>query len=235
MLKHSDLFDELPESYHDSAYLDRLHHYIPGWEVDTIRGEMFSDGYGFVVDYIAEVLKSMRSADFSDRYQKHFTLSSDISTRDRDGIHKTFSGLMKIIYPHGEATVEEIKEILRFAIEGRKRVKDQILRIDTTMADVKFGYSDSSGAWHAVATLEQDEYPAHYQTQLVIPGRLPSEGETRRSNNASYRLGIVDVPDEGPEQVSQPAHHCSMHSWWCARECCSTSSLNSARPDYPWA
>ena len=62
MLKHSDLFDELPESYHDSAYLDRLHHYIPGWEVDTIRGEMFSDGYGFVVDYIAEVLKSMRNA-----------------------------------------------------------------------------------------------------------------------------------------------------------------------------
>ena len=68
MLKHSDLFDELPESYHDSAYLDRLHHYIPGWEVDTIRGEMFSDGYGFVVDYIAEVLKSMRDQDYSDRY-----------------------------------------------------------------------------------------------------------------------------------------------------------------------
>jgi ATP-dependent Lon protease len=99
MLKHSDLFDELPESYHDSAYLDRLHFYIPGWEVDTIRSEMFSDGYGFVVDYIAEVLKSMRNADYSDRYQQHFTLGSDISTRDRDGIHKTFSGLMKIIYP----------------------------------------------------------------------------------------------------------------------------------------
>ncbi len=92
MLKHSDLFDELPESYHDAAYLDRLHHFIPGWEVDTIRGEMFSEGYGFVVDYIAEVLKSMRNADYSDRYQEHFTLGSDISTRDRDGIHKTFSG-----------------------------------------------------------------------------------------------------------------------------------------------
>ena len=96
MLKNSDLFDELPESYHDSAYLDRLHFYVPGWEVDTIRGEMFSDGYGFVVDYIAEVLKSMRDVDYSDRYQQHFTLGSDISTRDRDGIHKTFSGLSKI-------------------------------------------------------------------------------------------------------------------------------------------
>lgn len=162
MLKHSDLFDELPESYHDSAYLDRLHFYIPGWEVETIRGEMFSDGYGFVVDYIAEVLKSMRDADYSDRYQEHFTLGSDISTRDRDGIHKTFSGLMKILYPHGQATKEELEEVLRFAIEGRKRVKDQIIRIDTTMAAVNFGYSDKAGEWHPVTTLEEDEYPTYY-------------------------------------------------------------------------
>ena len=162
MLKHSDLFDELPDSYHDAAFLDRLHHYIPGWEVDTIRGEMFSDGYGFVVDYIAEVLKSMRNADYSDRYQEHFTLGSDISTRDRDGIHKTFSGLMKILYPHGEATKEEIADILQFAIEGRKRVKDQILRIDSTMAAVKFGYLDKAGKWHSVTTLEEDEFPTYY-------------------------------------------------------------------------
>ena len=165
MLKHSDLFDELPESYHDSAYLDRLHFYIPGWEVDTIRSEMFSDGYGFVVDYIAEVLKSMRDADYSDRYQQHFTLGADISTRDRDGIHKTFSGLMKILYPHGAATEGEIEEILRFAIEGRKRVKDQILRLDSTMAEVKFGYSDKAGEWRTVTTLEEDEYPAYYHQQ----------------------------------------------------------------------
>jgi ATP-dependent Lon protease len=162
MLKNSDLFDELPDSYHDPAYLDRLHYYIPGWEVDIIRGEMFSDGYGFVVDYIAEVLKSMRSQDYSDRYQQHFTLSPDISTRDRDAIHKTFSGLMKILYPGGEATREESEEILRYAIEGRKRVKDQILRIDSTMPEGKFGYLDIEGSWHGVATLEEDEYPTYY-------------------------------------------------------------------------
>ena len=69
---------------------------------------------------------------------------------------------MKILYPHGEATKEQIEEILRFAIEGRKRVKDQILRIDTTMADVKFGYLDKAGEWHAVTTLEEDEYPRYY-------------------------------------------------------------------------
>lgn len=167
MLKHSDLFDELPESYHDSAFLDRLHFYIPGWEVDTIRSEMFSNGYGFVVDYIAEVLKSMRNLDYSDRYQQAFSLGSEISTRDRDGIHKTFSGLMKLLYPHESATPEEIEEILRLAIEGRKRVKDQILRIDDTMADVNFGYNSLTAGWTAVATLEEDEYPSHYHRGRV--------------------------------------------------------------------
>jgi ATP-dependent Lon protease len=189
MLKHSDLFDELPESYHDAAYLDRLHHYIPGWEVDTIRGEMFSDGYGFVVDYIAEVLKSMRNADYSDRYQEHFTLGSDISTRDRDGIHKTFSGLMKILYPHGEATKEEIAEILRFAIEGRKRVKDQILRIDSTMAEVKFGYLDKAGEWSAVTTLEEDEYPAYYRQSRHAGTDVDGGGSDVGS-------GVADVPTD---------------------------------------
>ena len=190
MLKHSDLFDELPESYHDSAYLDRLHHYIPGWEVDTIRGEMFSGGYGFVVDYIAEVLKSMRNQDYSDRYVQHFTLSSDISTRDRDGIHKTFSGLMKILYPHGEATHEEIEEILRFSIEGRKRVKDQILRIDSTMPRVKFGYLDKNGAWHPVSALEEDEYPGYYYRESA---QTPVD-ESEPTPDASALAAEVEAP-----------------------------------------
>ncbi|MEU5038810.1 MULTISPECIES: BREX system Lon protease-like protein BrxL [Streptomyces] len=197
MLKHSDLFDELPESYHDSAYLDRLHHYIPGWEVDIIRGEMFSDGYGFVVDYIAEVLKSMRSQDYSDRYQQHFSLSSDISTRDRDGIHKTFSGLMKILYPQGEAAPEEIEEILRFAIEGRKRVKDQILRIDSTMADVKFGYLDRNGSWHPVSTLEEDEYPAYYRREssdAADEPRVDAVGSTRHGGAPKERAQVPEAP-----------------------------------------
>ena len=192
MLKHSDLFDELPEAYHDSAYLDRLHFYIPGWEVDTIRSEMFSAGYGFVVDYIAEVLRSMRNTDYSDRYQQHFTLGSDISTRDRDGIHKTFSGLMKLIYPDGKATPAEIEELLRFAIEGRKRVKDQILRIDTTMAAVNFGYSDTTGTWHGVTTLEEDEYPDYYQA------RSPQADDAASTAEA-------DTADTEPTTAIQPS------------------------------
>lgn len=170
MLKHSDLFDPLPEKFHDSAFLDRIHSYIPGWEVDVIRGEMFSSGYGFVVDYLAEILRSLRSHDFSDRYTSHFRLSDDISTRDRDGINKTFSGLMKTLYPQGGASVEEIEELLQVAIEGRKRVKDQLLRIDSTYPAVHFAYFDLQGAECLVTTLEEQEHPGTYHRKLVGDG-----------------------------------------------------------------
>jgi ATP-dependent Lon protease len=162
MLKHEDLFCELPDKFYDSAFLDRIHFYIPGWEVDIIRGEMFASGYGFVVDYLAEILRSLRNHDYSNRYNEHFTLSSDIATRDRDGINKTFSGLMKIIFPHGDAPKEEVEELLRFAIEGRKRVKDQLMRIDPTYDKVCFAYIGSSGDESRVATLEEEEYPNYY-------------------------------------------------------------------------
>lgn len=162
MLKHTDLFEELPAQYYDSAFIDRLHMYIPGWEVDIIRGEMFSSGYGFVVDYIAEILRHLRNEDYSDRYRSLFELSSEISTRDRDGVNKTFSGLMKILFPHGDSTPEETEEILRFAIEGRKRVKDQLMRLDATYPEVDFSYVTKTGERRSVHTLEEIEYPTFY-------------------------------------------------------------------------
>jgi len=162
MLKHADLFDELPRQYYDSAFLDRLHFYIPGWEIDIIRGEMFSDGYGFVVDYLAEILRYLRNHDYSQKYCKHFEVFSDISTRDRDGINKTFSGLMKILFPHDNATKEEVEDILKFSIEGRKRVKDQLMRIDSTYAAVRFGYTSDNGK-QVVKTLEEEEYPQYFK------------------------------------------------------------------------
>lgn len=165
MLKHSNLFDELPGPYYDSAFLDRLHFYIPGWEIDVIRGEMFSTGYGFVVDYLAEILRSLRNHDFSQKYGDQFTLRSDISTRDRDSINKTFSGLMKIVFPDGECTVAEKEELLRFAIEGRKRVKTQLMRIDTTYPPVQFAYENSSKKQSLVRTLEEEEFPQYCDSQ----------------------------------------------------------------------
>ena len=165
MLKHTDLFGELPAVYRDSAFLDRLHFYIPGWEFDMIRGEMFSDGYGFVVDYLAEILRTFRNHDFANLYTEQFTLNSDITTRDRDAINKTFSGLMKIIFPHEQASAEEIEGLLRFSIEGRKRVKDQLIKIDNTFEAVSFGYSGGSGDGNPIKTTEEQKYPQYFEEQ----------------------------------------------------------------------
>jgi len=163
MLRHTDLFEELPTQFYDSAFLDRLHFYIPGWEIEVIRGEMFSEGYGFIVDYLAELLRKLRSYDFSQKYQAHFELSNNISTRDRDGINKTFSGLMKILFPAGEASKEEMELILKFAAEGRKRVKDQLMRIDNTYPDVSFEYTNlKEEKIEKISTLEEMQYPQHY-------------------------------------------------------------------------
>ncbi|OYZ13693.1 MAG: TIGR02688 family protein [Sphingomonadales bacterium 28-64-96] len=162
MLKNTDLFDELPDKYYDSAFIDRLHTYIPGWEVGVIRGEMFSEGYGFVVDYLAEILRHLRSEDYSERYKAHFQLSPDISTRDRDGVHKSFSGLMKLLFPSGDATAEEMEDLLKLALEGRKRVKDQLMRIDQTYPKVDFSFSRLGGSKIKVSTLEELEFPAFY-------------------------------------------------------------------------
>ena len=163
MLKNSDLFEELPAQYHDPAFLDRIHYYLPGWEFEQIRSEMFTHGYGFVVDYLAEILHNQRDEDYGAAFERYFTLSSTLSTRDRDAVRKTFSGLMKLIYPSGNATPEQMEPLLRCAIEGRKRVKDQLCRIDSTMAEVDFSYTRAGSADPiAVRTLEEADYPDLY-------------------------------------------------------------------------
>lgn len=167
MLRHTDLFDDLPTKYHDSAFLDRVHFYLPGWEVDIIRGEMFSDGYGFVVDYLAEILRYLRTHDFTQLYRDHFELLTELSTRDKTGIQKTFSGLMKIIYPHQQATKEEMQELLNFAAEGRKRVKDQLMRMDPTYSAVRFAYLDTNnGTVNDILVREEQAFPRYYYSRV---------------------------------------------------------------------
>ena len=209
MLKHSDLFDPLPAKFYDSAFLDRLHFYIPGWEVDIIRGEMFSSGYGFVVDYFAEILRFLRNQDCSDQYKQYFELSSDISTRDRDGINKTFSGLMKILFPGGGATEAEIEKVLRIALEGRKRVKDQLLRLDTTYTAVDFSYSNSSGEKRLVSTLEEIEYPSYYY-RVVSGGEdtaIAGKGDESRSQDSALQaLTATIAPTTIKEPVLEEKH-----------------------------
>jgi ATP-dependent Lon protease len=160
MLKHTHLFQDLPENYLDSAFLDRIHFYSPGWETNVIRTELYTEGFGFIVDYLAECMKTLRNEDYSQLFTRHFELNKELSTRDREGIQKTFSGLMKTLHPSGKCSKDEVKELLEFSIEGRKRVKDHILRIDDTFAPVEFSFADKeSEEATLVSTLEEILYP----------------------------------------------------------------------------
>lgn len=190
MLKNSDIFEELPEKYYDSAFIDRLHAYVPGWEIDVIRGEMFASGYGSVVDYLAEILRHMRNDDYSNRYQGLLTLSSDISTRDRDGVNKTFSGMMKLLFPADNATEAEVEEILHLAMEGRKRVKDQLFRIDSTYPETDFSFIARDGRRISVTTLEETEYPQFYHKRATGQDE-PISSPDATSDTGSTTVGIA--------------------------------------------
>jgi ATP-dependent Lon protease len=166
MLTNSNLFDSIPKGFMKSAFFDRLHLYIPGWEVAILKDKVFTTDYGFIVDYLAEVLKELRKSDFSLLYKDYFTLDDSVTTRDREGIAKTFSGLIKIIYPDGKCTKKEIEELLQFSLEGRKRVKDQILKIDSSFQVTNFSYTDKeNGNVKTVETLENLNF-----NQVVEPG-----------------------------------------------------------------
>ncbi|MCP4520774.1 MAG: BREX system Lon protease-like protein BrxL [Cytophagales bacterium] len=159
MLKHSDLFEALPKDYYDTAFLDRIHAYLPGWEVQKLRNEMFTENYGFIVDYLAEILKELRKEDRTHEYTKFFELSNSITTRDKTGISKTFAGLAKVIYPDGNITELEAKELLDFSIECRKRVQLQLQAMDDTFEEVDFSYiSKSDHQKYNIQTLETIEY-----------------------------------------------------------------------------
>ena len=205
MLKHSHFFDQLPDKYIDSAFLDRLHAYNPGWEVSPVRGELFTNGYGFIVDYIAEILKHLRSEDFTSSYKEHFEIVSEVSIRDQTGFEKTFSGLMKIIHPHGEATPEEMRELLQFSMECRRRVREHILRIDDTFKRHDFIYrSISTGEKVTVVTPEEIQYPAFSQPRLIP--KLDDLPEHDESLNESAAQADGDPPSTHAEAPAQSGH-----------------------------
>jgi ATP-dependent Lon protease len=187
MLKHSDLFDALPKDYYDSAFLDRVHAYIPGWEVQKLRNEMFTSNYGFIVDYLAEVLRDLRKEDRTQEYNNYFELSNSITTRDKTSISKTFAGMAKIIYPDGEMKEEDAKELLDLAIESRKRVKQQLQKMDETFEEVDFSYKlRSSGKRIEVETLEELEFG----TPKITEKKLDSEEEVNVPADSNEVSGL---------------------------------------------
>ena len=206
MLKHSHFYEQLPDKYIDSAFLDRLHAFSPGWEVAPIRNELFTNGYGFIVDYLAEILKHQRNEDYTGAYKQFIEVTSEISTRDQTGMEKTFSGLMKLLYPHGKATPEEIEEILSFAMECRRRVREHILRIDDTFKRHDFVYKRlSDDRSITVLTSEEIQYPEFAAPRLHaspaneddIPAEFEPDPPTPAQTPAPVQSASVDEPTVG--------------------------------------
>jgi ATP-dependent Lon protease len=207
MLKNSDLFEALPEQFHDSAFIDRLHAYLPGWEIDVIRSEMFTSGYGFIVDYLAEILRHLRSDDFSNRADAFFKVGAQISTRDRDAIFKTLSGYLKLLFPGGGETEEDVEDLLRIAMESRKRVKDQLTRIDSTYPEVDFHYTGSDGQKRSITTVEEEEFPQFYYLKPALdPKEQGQEAAGADTDGGEGNAAVVDAetPPGPSANVSTP-------------------------------
>ena len=162
MLKNSHLFESIPSDFlQTGAFLDRIHVYNPGWEVKVLKKNSFSTGYGLITDYISAILHELRNIDCSGKLNQYAKFSGTLSERDHNAIRKTFSGFCKLIYPNGVMTEEEAKELIDFAAESRKRVKEQLYIIDTTFCaePAKFEYTWlKTGDIIKVETLENLEY-----------------------------------------------------------------------------
>lgn len=183
MLKNSHLFESIPTSFIKGAFLDRIHLYNPGWEIKMLKKNSFSKGYGLITDYIAAVLHEMRNDDRTAVLNDYAKFDGSLSERDHLAIRKTFSGMMKLIYPDGKMTDQEAYELVDFAAEGRKRVKDQLYVIDETfMAEpAKFKYINlKTGFEVSIETLEQvsNQVVEHTTTEDNT-----EEAETSTENN----------------------------------------------------
>ncbi len=158
MVQSGHLFAPMPDVIRDDmAFIDRLHFYLPGWEIPKMRNDLFTDHYGFVVDYLAEALREMRKHNFTEVIDRYFSMGAHLNARDRKAVRKTVSGLMKILFPHGEATQEELAEILECALEGRRRVKEQLKKMGSfEYYHTSFGYTlQESGEEKFVGVPEQ--------------------------------------------------------------------------------
>lgn len=176
MLKNTHLFESIPVAFIKGAFLDRIHLYNPGWEIRMLKKGSFSHGYGLITDYIAAVLHEFRNQDLTNWLQKYAKFDSSLSERDHLAIRKTFSGMIKLLYPDGNITDEEAYELVDFAAEGRKRVKEQLYIIDGTfkLEPAVFQYINlKSGKKTEIETLECVNF--EHSTPLVLPSNQKSE------------------------------------------------------------
>ena len=193
MIQTGHLFAPMPDVIRDDmAFIDRLHFYLPGWEVPQMRNEHFTNHYGFVVDYLAEALRDLRKHNFTEIIDHHFSLGAHLNARDRKAVRRTVSGLMKILHPHGEISQGDLEEILEFAVEGRRRVKEQLKKMGS------FEYYQTSFSYQIIETGEEKFVGVPEQggkglisPDPLAPGTIYSASVSGNGTVGLYRLEIT--------------------------------------------
>ena len=199
MVKTSHLLSPFPKDMIDTAFFDRFHHYLPGWEIPKMRPEFFTNAYGFISDYYAECLRELRKHNFSDAISQYFRLGKDLNQRDTIAVKRTVSGLIKLLFPDGKFTKEDVKKCLEYALVGRRRVKEQLKKIGgMEFYDVHFSYIDlEDNEEHFVGV------PESGGKSLIPEGDLPAGTVYGIGKNADsghkglFRLDIQRMPGNG--------------------------------------
>lgn len=190
ILKTSHLFEPFPESMgNDTAFLDRIHCYIPGWEIPKYRPEFFTNDYGFITDYFSEIMRELRKISYADAYTHFYRLGNNLNQRDVIAVKKTVSGMIKLIHPDGKFDMESVEEILRFALEMRRRVKEQQKKIGgMEFYDVNFSYIDNE-------TFSEEYVPVPEQGgSKLIPEGMSKPGHVYTvGHNKTGMLGVYKM------------------------------------------
>lgn len=191
MVQTSHLFEPLPENVRSLAFLDRLHFYLPGWEIPKMRPDLFTSHYGFVVDYLAEALRELRKLNFTEIAERDFAFGGHLVQRDRKAVQRTFSGLMKLIHPHGEATKDEMTELLVLALEGRRRVKEQLKKLGSfEYHQTSFSYIDRENGEERFVGVPEQGGRNLIPTDPPGPGTVYTAGVSDDSTVGLYRVEV---------------------------------------------
>ena len=190
LIKTSHLFAPFPEEMaSDTAFFDRMHYYMPGWEIPKMRPEFFTDRYGFIVDYAAEFFREMRKRSFADSIDKYYKLGNNLNQRDTIAVRKTVSGLVKLLYPHGEYTREDIEEVLKYSLEGRRRVKEQLKKIGgMEFYDVMFSYLDKETMQEEHVAVPEQGGGKLIPEGMLRPGHVYVVGQALTGMIGVYKL-----------------------------------------------
>ena len=203
LVKTSHLFAPFPEAMVDTAFFDRIHCYTPGWEIPKMRPEMFTNQYGLIVDYLAEFLREMRKKNFADAIDKYFKPGNNLNQRDVIAVRKTVSGLLKLLYPAEDYDKNAVEKCLRYALECRRRVKEQLKKLGgMEFYDVHFSFIDNeTREEHFVSVLEQGG-DALIPEGPLKPGTLHTVACGTNGLLGLYRLELQVVSGSGKLSIS---------------------------------